>query len=70
MFDTLYEGVLHFSNKRSWALACLVYFRYSNESFLRKNVRGIHGGVRGTVAALWTADQQVERSILHEGHVS
>ena len=26
--------------------------------------------IHGTVVARWTADQQVDRSILHQGHVS
>ena len=28
------------------------------------------GGIRGTVVELWTAGQQVEQSILHQGHDS
>ena len=28
------------------------------------------GGIRSTVVARWTAGQQLERAILHQGHVS
>ena len=30
----------------------------------------LHGGIRGTVVAHWTAGQQVERLILRQGHDS
>ena len=34
------------------------------------DVESVRGGIRGTVVARWTAVQQVERSILRQGHDS
>ena len=38
--------------------------------FLLQNTMRIIGGIRGTVVARWTADQQDERSILRHGYYS
>ena len=37
---------------------------------MNHTVYQIQGDIRGTVVARWTAGQQVERSILHQGHGS
>ena len=46
-------------------LAILNLYSYDPMCFLSGS-----GGIRGTVVAHWTADQQVERAILHQGHDS